>query len=233
MLKPKTSEIRRRSPGCNDREESRCCPAPPNFAVVIRLILVLVFSLALLGIHSLDSARGSAAIRGFEAEVDVLLRVEPDDERGNVDELLAHANVTLADEDASVMDRLGEAKFEDLRLQTAFEEIFDAKTQNVIEFHLRLIQDADSNQTTEESVTFEQSSRVLLLEREQNARRFPDFGEGEFDAPDLAFVTEAEFADELQLLVQSFLLEWTTGRRIRLRCLGRQAAHFQIVSLMF
>ena len=82
---------------------------PPNFAVVIRLILVLVFSLALLGIHSLDSARGSAAIRGFEAEVDVLLRVEPDDERGNVDELLAHADVTLADEDASVMDRLGEA----------------------------------------------------------------------------------------------------------------------------
>jgi len=206
---------------------------PPNSAVVIRLILVLVFSLALLGIHSLDSARGSAAIRGFEAEVDVLLRVEPDDERGNVDELLAHADVTLADEDASVMDRLGEAKFEDLRLQTAFEEIFDAKTQNVIEFHLRLIQDADSNQTTEESVTFEQSSRVLLLEREQDTRGFPDFGEGEFDAPDLAFVTEAEFADELQLLIQSFLLEWTTGRRIRLRCLGRQAAHFQIIFLMF
>ena len=44
-------------------------------------------------------------------------------------------------------------KFENLRLQTSFEEIFDAETQNVIEFHLRLIQDADSNQTAEESVT--------------------------------------------------------------------------------
>ena len=74
------------------------------------LIFVLIIAaLALLGVHSLDSARGSAAVRGLEAEVDVLLRVEAHDEGGDVDELLAHADVTLADEDASVMDRLGEA----------------------------------------------------------------------------------------------------------------------------
>ena len=91
------------------RRESSSSSSPPNSGAVIRLILVLIFSLALLGIHSLDSARGSAAIRGFEAEVDVLLRVKPDDERWDVDELLAHADVTLADENASVMDRLGEA----------------------------------------------------------------------------------------------------------------------------
>ena len=69
------------------------------------LIFVLIIAaLALLGVHSLDSARGSAAVRGLEAEVDVLLRVEAHDEGGDVDELLAHPDVTLADQNASVVD---------------------------------------------------------------------------------------------------------------------------------
>ena len=78
-----------------------------KFPFLIFILVVAVF--ALLGVHSLDSAGRTAAVGRLEAEVDVLLRVEAHDEGGDVDELLAHADVTLADEDASVMDRLGEA----------------------------------------------------------------------------------------------------------------------------
>jgi len=165
------------------------------------LVFVLVVFFALLGVHSLDSARGSAAVRGFKAEVDVLLRVETHDERGDVDELLAHADVTLADEDASVMNRLGQTKLEDLSLETALEEVFDAKTQNVIELHFGFVQYSDTHQTTQQGVTFEEPSGMFLLEREQDTRGLSDLGEGKFDAPDFAFVAKTELADELQLLI--------------------------------
>merc|ERR1719154_754180 len=88
-------------------------PVQRNGLESVHLLSVLVFAvaaLALLGVHSLDSAWGSATIWRLEAKVDVLLRVEADDERWDVDELLAHANVTLADQDASVVDRLGKPK---------------------------------------------------------------------------------------------------------------------------
>ena len=75
--------------------------------ILIFILVVAVF--ALLGVHSLDSAGRTAAVGRLEAEVDVLLRVETDDERWDVDELLAHADVTLTDQHASVMDRFGQA----------------------------------------------------------------------------------------------------------------------------
>merc|ERR1712212_500427 len=145
----------------------------PLITIFRFLIFVLIIaSLALLGVHSLDSARGSAAVRGLEAEVDVLLRVEAHDEGGDVDELLAHPDVTLADQNASVVDRLGKSELEDLSLQTTFQKIFNTKTQNVIQLHFGLVQHANTHQTTEERITFEEPSRMLLLKGEQNSGRF-------------------------------------------------------------
>ena len=79
------------------REQFKRHP-PACRSLVPFLVLVFVVSvLALLGVHPLDTARGSAAVRGFQAEVDVLLRVQTHDEGGYVDELLAHADVALTD----------------------------------------------------------------------------------------------------------------------------------------
>lgn len=39
----------------------------------------------------------------------MLLRVESDDEGGDVDDLLADSDVSLSDEDSGVVDRLGES----------------------------------------------------------------------------------------------------------------------------
>ena len=45
-------------------------------------------------------------------------------------------DVTLSDENASVMNRFSKSQFENLSLKTTFEEIFDGKTQDVIQLHL-------------------------------------------------------------------------------------------------
>jgi len=94
----------------------------------------------------------------------VLLRVETDDERGNVDNLLADADVTLADENTGVVNRLGETELVNTSLETALKEIFDLQGQDVIETHAALVEDTDTDETADKSVSFEQTLGVLLLE---------------------------------------------------------------------
>lgn len=62
-------------------------------------------------------------------------------------------NVTLTNQDTSMMNGLGQSKFEHLCLQATLQEIFNFQTQHVIEFHVLLIQHTDTNQTTQQSVT--------------------------------------------------------------------------------
>lgn len=47
--------------------------------------------------------------------------------------------MSLADEDSGVVYGLGEAQFEDLRLQPALEEVLDLQTQHVIQLHSGLV----------------------------------------------------------------------------------------------
>lgn len=55
-------------------------------------------------------------------------------------------DVALADEDASVVDRLGEAALEDLGLEAALEEVLDLEGEDVVEAHALLVEDADADQ---------------------------------------------------------------------------------------
>jgi hypothetical protein len=63
----------------------------------------------------------------------------------------------------------------------------------------------------EEGSAFEQPSGVLLLEGEQFSGGFSESREQEMDSPDLTLVLEAVLANQLQLVVDSFLLEGTPG----------------------
>ena len=60
----------------------------------------------------------------LEAEVNVLLRLQPDDERGDVDHLFPHSDVSLTDENSSVMNGLGQAELEDLKSK---EDLFSSR----------------------------------------------------------------------------------------------------------
>jgi HD superfamily phosphodiesterase len=66
----------------------------------------------------------------------------------------------LADQDTGVVDRLGKTGLEYLGLKTTFQEIFDLKGEHVIETHARLVQHADSDETTDEGIPWEDHVRL-------------------------------------------------------------------------
>ena len=97
----------------------------------------------------------------------MLLGVQADHEGGDVDDLLADADVTLLDQDTSVVNRLGKAKLVHAGLETALKEILDLKGKDVIELHAGLVEDTDAHKTANQGVTLEQTLGVLLIESEQ------------------------------------------------------------------
>jgi hypothetical protein len=130
-------------------------------------------------------------------------------------------DVALADQDTGVVNRLGETELVDAGLETALEEVLDLKGQDVIELHAGLVEDTDTDQTADKSVTLEEALGVLLVERQERTaqvvssereqfcalrrRCLPgsttDLGESQLHAPDLALVAETILADELELVV--------------------------------
>jgi hypothetical protein len=73
----------------------------------------------------------------------------------------------LLDKDTSVMDTLGKTELVDTRLQPALQEIFDLESQDVIELHTGLVKHTNSDQTTNEGISFEKSLWIFLVESEK------------------------------------------------------------------
>jgi len=75
--------------------------------------------------------------------------------------------VTLADENTGVVDGLGEAELVDTSLETTLKEILDLEGQDVIELHAGLVEDTDTHETANQSVTLEETLGVLLVHGEK------------------------------------------------------------------
>ncbi len=153
----------------------------------------------------------------------MLLAVEPHDEGGHVDDLLADADVPLADEDARVVDALGQPQLEHLGLEAALQEVLHLEAQHVIELHAALIEDSDADEAPEEGVSLEEPLGVPLLQGEELPGGLADLGEGELDPPDLALVPEPVLPDELELLVEAGLLVGPARGRVDLGVDGGDA----------
>ena len=115
----------------------------------------------------------------------MLLGIETDDERRNVDDLLANTtqdvsmdeialgkycyspDVSLADKDTGVMDGLGKTELVDAGLKTTLQEILDLKSQDVIELHAGLVEHTDTYETANESVTLKETLGVLLVKGQE------------------------------------------------------------------
>jgi hypothetical protein len=191
----------------------------------ILLLLPLASRRSLLLVLSLDPPRSAASQGRLEGEVDVLLGVKANNKRGDVDDLLANPDVPLANEHPCVVDALGQAKLEDLRLKAALKEVVDAQGQHVVQLHLRLVQHADANKATQQRIAFKEPARVFFVEREQLSGGRSDLSDDELDAPDLALIAQAKLADQLQLLVQPLLLKGTAGGGVRLAAYQLDARH--------
>jgi hypothetical protein len=125
--------------------------------------------------------------------------------------LLANTDVTLTDEDTSVVDGFGKTELEDLSLETTLQEIFDLKTQDVIELHTGLVEHTNTNKTTNESITLEKTTGVLLIELKKLTSSTTDLGESVTNTPDFTLVLETELANELQFSINTLRFEGTLG----------------------
>jgi len=122
--------------------------------------------IATLRVHALaaDTTRSATAKGRRGGKINVLLAVQADKERGNVANLLAHANVTLTDKNARMMDRLGKTQLEDLCLQAALHELRRGQTQHVIELLFGLKQQAQANHPSEKSIAGKYALLIFLIQ---------------------------------------------------------------------
>ena len=119
--------------------------------------------------------------------------------------------MSLVNQDSGLMDGFGlEAFLVNSSLESLVEEFIDSQTQDVIEFELFISEEAISVHSVEEGSTFEKSSGVFFLESEELTSGLSEVGEEEMNSPYLTFVLETVLSDELQFVVDSFLLEWSS-----------------------
>jgi hypothetical protein len=170
-----------------------------------------ITSLGSLQLLSLATTSTTATEGGVEGKVDVLGRVDTDDERGNVDGLLTDANVSLADEDTGVVDSLGKTHLVNLGLETTLKEILSAEGKNVIELGSGLIEHTDALEATDQSGTLENTTGVLLLKGKELTSGLTDVGKSVVNSPHLTLGLEAKLSAELQLGVLTLLLIRATG----------------------
>jgi len=135
--------------------------------ILILSIITAILLLSSLGLLPPNTARASTTEGRAEGEIDVLLGVETDNERRDVDDLLANTDVSLADENTSVVDGLGQTELVDTGLQTTLQEILNLQGQHIIELHAGFVEDTNTDETANEGVSFEESLGVLLVEGEQ------------------------------------------------------------------
>lgn len=147
----------------------------------------------------------------------MLLGIDTNHERRNINQLLPNADVTLPDEATSVMDRLGQSQLDHLSLETALQKVLDLQRKHVIEGLSRFVEESETSQTAEKRGTLEHATRVLFVERKELTSSGSDLGENKLHAPDLTLVSKAVLAGELELGIEAFLLERTTRSTVCFR----------------
>lgn len=129
-----------------------------------------------------------------------------------VDKALADLDVSLVDQHTGLMDALGLEPFlVDTGLQSLIQELIQGKTQHVIELEFLIAEETVAVHSVEEGSAFEESTGVFLFKGEEFSGCFSELGEEEVNSPDLTLVLEAVLADQLQFVIDSFLLEGSSG----------------------
>ena len=102
----------------------------------------------------LHAAKSTGLDAGGGRKLDVLLGRNTDHEGGDVDHLLADGNVLLADKHTCVMHGVGDLSLHDEGLEATLHELSDGKTEDVIEFSLRLLKETKTDHTADKCLTY-------------------------------------------------------------------------------
>lgn len=108
-------------------------------------------------------------------------------------------DVLLLNEDASMMNRLGQTSFEDDGLKTAFEEALDSEGQDVVKFVLSRLQKAVPKHPAKEGLAFKDAARVLLVQSEKIPRRVANPTQCILNPPQLPLAPQPETSHQPQL----------------------------------
>jgi len=111
----------------------------------------VLFTTGLLPLGSSELA-GSLARGGGER--DELFTGASNEERGDVDHLFADSDVSLSDEDASLMYGSSEVSLDNEGLESTFHELVDGQTEHVIELALVLVEETKSDHALDEGITY-------------------------------------------------------------------------------
>lgn len=84
----------------------------------------------------------------------MLLRADSNKIAGNVHELLSNGDVSLSDENTSVVNRVGELSLGNDSLKSSLHHLVEGETQDVIELSLILLQETESNHSSDEGITY-------------------------------------------------------------------------------
>ena len=105
-------------------------------------------------LSSLHAAGLASLEDGGGASLNVLLRGHTHHVGGNIDGLFADSDVFLEDEDAGVMNRVGEVALLDEGLQSALQELGRGQTEHIIEIALVVLQQAESHHSADQGLTY-------------------------------------------------------------------------------
>jgi len=130
-----------------------------------------------------------------------------DHEAGDVDELFANGDLSLADKDTGLMDGFGKVALEHKSLEATLHELGDGKSQDKIEFALGSLENTESHHTPDKGLTFEDSSGIFGIHGQKNTSSLSELGEDELLAPDLSLASQTVLADQTKTKHQTFVME--------------------------
>lgn len=91
---------------------------------------------------------------GSRSQLNVLLRADSHEVAGNVDELLADGDVSLSNENTSVMNGVGELSLGNDGLETSLHHLGKGETEHVIELSLIFLEETESNHSSDKGITY-------------------------------------------------------------------------------
>mmetsp|Transcript_13476 Transcript_13476/g.22116 ORF Transcript_13476/g.22116 Transcript_13476/m.22116 type:complete len:200 (-) Transcript_13476:28-627(-) len=184
------------------------------------VVLITTGSSTLSSASASHTARSALTVRRFQGQVNVLLGVNSDQERRHIHNLLANTDMSLSDQDTSVVDRLSKSLLENFSLETAFHESLGGEGKDVLKGVLLISQKSISLKTADKGSSLEDTLGVLRVKSQKGTGGLSDFGKDKLHTPDLSLATKTVFTTELKLLVKTFLLVRTADRSKGLAVVG-------------
>jgi len=96
-----------------------------------------------------------------------------------------------------MVDTLSQPTLEYLSLKPPLQEILNFQSQHIIETHAALIKHTDADQSSDESVSFEETLGIFIVKLEKLTSGTTNFRKDKSDTPDFTFVSETIFACKL------------------------------------